>query len=100
MPTIRGKILRIHPEDDGSYTIRKSIPKDRRPEIYTMGHRNPWRVSTELKTGYILLGEVGPDASEETPSLALVDMTEFMELKGPGFGWPYFIGDNKPYSDF
>ncbi|MCB0851155.1 MAG: c-type cytochrome, partial [Bacteroidetes bacterium] len=26
---------------------------------------------------------------------------EFNQAKGPGFfGWPYFIGDNKPYSDF
>ena len=43
---LRGKILRIHPEKDGSYTIPegnlfpKGTPKTR-PEIYTMGHRNP-----------------------------------------------------------
>ena len=68
---LRGKILRIHPEKDGSYTIPegnlfpKGTPKTR-PEIYTMGHRNPWRVSLDSKTGYIYWGEVGPDASTET----------------------------------
>ena len=42
---LRGKILRIHPEPDGSYTIPTGnlfppgTPKTR-PEIYTMGHRN------------------------------------------------------------
>ncbi|HEX6627574.1 MAG TPA: ThuA domain-containing protein, partial [Gemmatimonadaceae bacterium] len=47
---LRGKIIRIHPEPDGSYTIPegnlfpKGTPKTR-PEIYTMGHRNPYRIS-------------------------------------------------------
>ena len=45
---LRGKILRIHPEDDGSYTIPEGnlFPQGTekpRPEIYPMGHRNPWR---------------------------------------------------------
>jgi cytochrome c len=60
---LRGKILRIHPEDDGSYTIPDGnlfppgTPKTR-PEIYTMGHRNPWRISIDNETGYIYWGEV------------------------------------------
>ncbi len=102
---LRGKILRIHPEDDGSYTIPGSnlfpegTPKTR-PEIYTMGHRNPWRISIDSKTGYIYWGEVGPDASEETER-GPRGYDEFNQAKGPGFfGWPYFIGDNKPYTDF
>src|SRR5690606_2531344 len=43
---LRGKILRIHPEADGTYTIPEGnlfpegTPKTR-PEIYTMGNRNP-----------------------------------------------------------
>lgn len=100
----RGKILRIHPEKDGSYTIPKGnlfapgTPKTK-PEIYTMGHRNPWRVSVDSKTGYIYWGEVGPDASvdnERGPR----GYDEFNQAKGPGFfGWPYFIGNNKAYND-
>src|SRR5690606_6778546 len=47
---LRGKILRIQPEEDGSYTIPEGnlfppgTPRTR-PEIYTMGNRNPWRIS-------------------------------------------------------
>ena len=68
---LRGKILRIHPEDDGTYTIPEGnlFPKGTektRPEIYVMGDRNPWRISIDSKTGYIYWGEVGPDASEDT----------------------------------
>ena len=72
---LRGKILRIHPEPDGTYTIPPGnlFPPGTpgtRPEIYTMGHRNPWRVSIDSKTGYVYWGEVGPDASEDTRSRA------------------------------
>ncbi|MCB0633993.1 MAG: PQQ-dependent sugar dehydrogenase, partial [Lewinella sp.] len=43
---LRGKILRIHPQPDASYTIPEGnlFPEGTektRPEIYTMGHRNP-----------------------------------------------------------
>ena len=102
---LRGKILRIHPEKDGSYTIPegnlfpKGTPKTR-PEIYTMGHRNPWRVSWDSKTGYIYWGEVGPDASTES-ARGPRGYDEFNQAKGPGFfGWPYFIGNNIPYVEF
>lgn len=101
---LRGKILRIHPEDDGTYTIPKGnlFPEgtaNARPEIYTMGHRNPWRVSIDNKTGYIYWGEVGPDASEDTDA-GPRGYDEFNQAKGPGyFGWPYFIGNNIPYVD-
>jgi cytochrome c len=101
---LRGKILRIHPEDDGSYTIPEGnlfpegTPKTR-PEIYTMGHRNPWRLSIDNETGFIYWGEVGPDASEDT-EVGPRGYDEFNQAKGPGFfGWPYFIGDNIPYVD-
>ncbi len=101
---LRGKILRIHPEDDGTYTIPEGnlfpegTPKTR-PEIYTMGHRNPWRVSIDHQTGYIYWGEVGPDASEDSETNPR-GYDEFNQAKGPGFfGWPYFIGNNKPYAD-
>lgn len=102
---LRGKILRIHPEDDGSYTIPEGnlFPEGTaktRPEIYTMGHRNPWRISIDSETGYIYWGEVGPDASEDIPR-GPRGYDEFNQAKGPGFfGWPYFIGDNIPYMDY
>ena len=102
---LRGKILRIHPEDDGSYSIPEGnlfpegTPKTR-PEIYTMGHRNPWRISIDSKTGYIYWGEVGPDATEDIDQ-GPRGYDEFNQAKEAGFfGWPYFIGDNKPYADY
>lgn len=101
---LRGKILRIHPEGDGSYTIPAGnlFPEgtaQTRPEIYTMGHRNPWRISIDNQTNYIYWGEVGPDASEDT-EVGPKGYDEFNQAKGPGFyGWPYFIGDNIAYVD-
>ncbi len=102
---LRGKILRIHPTDDGSYTIPEGnlFPKGMektKPEIYTMGHRNPWRPTIDSKTGYLYWGEVGPDASNDT-ELGPRGYDEFNQAKKAGFfGWPYFIGDNIPYNDY
>ncbi len=102
---LRGKILRITPQPDGSYKIPKGnlfpegTPKTR-PEIYTMGHRNPWRPTLDSKTGFLYWGEVGPDASQDSPR-GPRGYDEFNQAKGPGFfGWPYFIGDNKVYADW
>jgi cytochrome c len=102
---LRGKILRIHPEPDGTYTIPPGnlFPPGTpgtRPEIYTMGHRNPWRVSLDSKTGYMYWGEVGPDANEDS-ELGPRGYDELNQAKGPGFfGWPYFIADNQAYPYF
>ncbi|UWX54513.1 PQQ-dependent sugar dehydrogenase [Maribacter litopenaei] len=84
---LRGSIIRIHPEDDGSYTIPEGnlfpegTPKTR-PEIYTMGHRNPWRISIDNETGFIYWGEVGPDASEDFDQ-GPVDMMNLIKPKVP-----------------
>ena len=98
---LRGKILRIHPEADGTYTIPKGnlfpegTPKTR-PEIYTMGHRNVWRVFVDSKTGWIYWGEIGPDQDKDTEA-GPRGYDEQNQAKGPGFfGWPYFIADNQP----
>lgn len=104
---LRGKIIRIHPEDDGTYTIPEGnlFPPgtpNTRPEIYTMGHRNAWRVSLDSETGYMYWGEVGPDAREDT-EIGPRGYDELNQARGPGnFGWPYFVGDNHafPFHDF
>lgn len=100
---LRGKILRIHPEKDGSYTIPegnlfpKGTPKTR-PEIYTMGHRNPFRISVDSKTGFLYWGDVGPDASSPGENRGPEGQDEVGQARTAGnFGWPYFVGDNKPY---
>jgi cytochrome c len=99
---LRGKMLRIHPEPDGTYTIPKGnlFPPGTagtRPEIYAMGLRNPWRVFIDSKTGYVYWGEIGPDAVEDSAT-GPRGYDEFNAAKQPGFyGWPYFIGDNQAY---
>lgn len=99
---LRGKILKIHPEPDGSYTIPEGnlYPKGTamtRPEIYSMGHRNPWRIAVDSKTGYLYWGEVGPDASEDS-EIGPRGYDELNQARKPGnFGWPWFVGDNQPF---
>lgn len=100
---LRGKILRIHPEPDGTYTIPDGnlFPKGTpgtRPEIYSMGHRQPWRLSMDTKTGWLYIGEVGPDANDDSTGLGPKGYDEFNQIRQPGnFGWPQFIADNKAY---
>ena len=104
---LRGKLLRIHPEPDGTYTIPRGnlFPPgtpDTRPEIYAMGLRNPWRVSIDSRTGFVYWGEPGPDSWAETEN-GPMGYDEFNQAKAAGnFGWPYFIGENRaiPYFDF
>ncbi|WP_345240832.1 PQQ-dependent sugar dehydrogenase [Nibrella saemangeumensis] len=101
---LRGKILRIKVQPDGSYTIPDGnlFPKDGsqgRPEIYVMGARNPYRIWVD-KRGFLYWGDVGPDggqANERGPK----SQDEWNQARRPGnFGWPYFVGNNKAYADF
>lgn len=102
---LRGKILRIHPEADGSYTIPegnlfvKGTPKTR-PEIYVMGCRNPYRMSVDPETSIVYWGEVGPDSGTDGLQ-GPRGYDEFNQAKKAGnFGWPYFVGDNKAYKEY
>jgi cytochrome c len=102
---LRGKILRIHPTPDGSYTIPEGNlfpeggPIKGRPEIYVMGCRNPWRMNVDPKTGFVYWGEVGPDAQNDGPR-GPRGYDELNQARAAGnFGWPFFIGDNFAYAD-
>ncbi|MDB4292200.1 ThuA domain-containing protein [Maribacter sp.] len=104
---LRGKILRIKMNEDGTYAIPEGnlFPEGTaktRPEIYTMGHRNPYRISVDPKKGYLYWGDVGPDARED--NLAKRGPRGYDEMnqarEAGNFGWPLFIGDNKPYVDY
>jgi len=101
---LRGKILRIKPETDGTYSIPEGnlfTGDEGRPEVYVMGCRNPFRISVDAKTGYLYWGDVGPDANKDTLSRGARGHDEMNQAKTAGnYGWPYFIGDNKPYKDF
>lgn len=103
---LRGKILRIHPEKDGTYTIPegnlfpKGEPKTR-PEIYVMGCRNPYRISVDQRTGYLYWGEVGPDAGQNDSLRGPRGYDEVNQATKAGFfGWPYFVGNNYNYGKY
>lgn len=100
---LRGKILRIKVNEDGSYSIPEGnlypegTPKTR-PEIFTMGHRNPYRISVDKKRGYVYWGDVGPDAREDSEERGPRGYDEMNQAREAGnFGWPLFIADNKAY---
>ncbi len=101
----KGKILRIKPGENGFYTIPKGnmFPADMpltKPEIFAMGCRNPYRIAINPETGTIYWGEIGPDAGEDSPR-GPKGYDEFNQAKKPGFyGWPYFVGNNRPYSNW
>jgi glucose/arabinose dehydrogenase len=73
-----GKILRVRP--DGT------IPQDNpfvgkagyRPEIYSMGHRNPTGFAIHPDTGVLWAGEQGPQGGDEVNII----------LPGKNYGWP------------
>ena len=101
----RGKILRIRPEDDGSYSILEgnlfADGVNGHPEIYIMGNRNPFRISVDAETGWLYWGEVGPDATEPEEDRGPAGHDELNQARAAGFfGWPYFVGDNKAYVDY
>ena len=109
-----GSILRIVPNEDGSY----SVPADNffteangygeeierglvRPEIYTMGHRNPYRTSIDPETGALYWADYGANAASWDAERGPPGIEEFNRATEPGFyGWPYFAGPNVPYRDY
>ena len=99
---LRGKILRITVAADGSYTIPDGnlFPKGTpgtRPEIYVMGCRNPYRISVDPATDFVYWGEIGPDSGTDGPQ-GPRGYDEFNQARKAGnYGWPYFVGDSKPY---
>lgn len=89
--TLRGKFIRIKPEAtlvNGKYY---SIPSDNpfvnvqgySPEIWSMGHRNPWRWGFDSVAPYTLWEtEVGQSGFEEVNVIQ----------KGKDYGWPVCEG--------
>jgi len=102
---LRGKILRITPQPDGTYTIPEGNlfagDARHRPEIYTMGHRNPFRIAVDTETGWLYWGDVGPDAQAAAGGRGPAGLDEWNQAREAGnYGWPYCIGDNTPYLDY
>jgi uncharacterized repeat protein (TIGR03806 family) len=81
-----GSLLRIVPQDDGSYTVPPDNPWsdgiEGRPEVWAMGLRNPWQWDVDPKTGAVWVGDVGAQTWEEV---------SYVE-PGDNLGWPVAEG--------
>jgi glucose/arabinose dehydrogenase len=104
---LRGKVLRIHPNADGSYSnpsgnlfpAGKYPAGKTRPEIYVMGTRNPYTLSLDPVRRWAVWGDVGPDDFDMDGKAinganSATDKTEEYDLATvPGnYGYPFFAG--------
>ncbi|OLF14404.1 glycosyl hydrolase [Actinophytocola xinjiangensis] len=97
---LRGKVLRIKVNANGSYSIPAGNlfapgTANTRPEIYAMGLRNPFRFGVDKATGVLYLGDYGPDAGSANNSRGPGGQVEFNRITSAGnYGWPYCTGGN------
>ncbi|MEU8658545.1 PQQ-dependent sugar dehydrogenase [Actinoplanes philippinensis] len=97
---LRGKVLRIKVNADGSYSIPSGnlFPPGTartRPEIFAMGLRNPFRLSVDKPTGAVYVADYGPDAGTTTSTRGPAGQVEFNRITSAGnYGWPYCTGSN------
>jgi cytochrome c len=104
--SLSGKVLRIHPETNGTYTIPAGNlfapgTANTRPEIYMMGERNPFRMNIDPRTGFPLVANFGPDAQTANPNRGPQNTVEWDVVSKPGnAGWPYCIGPNLAYNQY
>jgi glucose/arabinose dehydrogenase/PKD repeat protein/type 1 glutamine amidotransferase len=105
---LNGKILRIHPEADGTYTVpagnlfpEANDPGDKtRPEIYVMGVRNVSRIAWDPVHNWLTAAWVGPDATSPSPELGPAKYeTATIITEAGNHGWPYCMGNKQPYRD-
>ena len=99
--TLLGKILRIDPTPSGGqpYTIPTDNPfvgvDGAEPEIWSVGVRNPWRMSFDPATGDLWFGDVGQGAIEEIDVAWAADGAG----RGMNFGWSAFEGSARYNED-
>ena len=97
---LRGKVLRIKVNANGSYSIPAGNlfapgTARTRAEIYAMGFRNPFRMSVDKPTGVVYLGDYGPDAGSASATRGPGGQVEFNRITSAGnYGWPYCTGSN------
>jgi glucose/arabinose dehydrogenase len=99
--SLLGKILRIDPTPtaDQPYTVPAGNPfvgvSGARPEIWSVGVRNPWRMSFDSETGDLWFGDVGQGEIEE------IDVARAADGGGRGvnWGWSAFEGSQRFNTD-
>ncbi len=105
---LNGKIIRIHPEADGTYSIpegnlftgNEEGGGKTRPEIYVMGVRNISRIAWDYQNNWLTAAWVGPDAGapSEIWGPAKYETATIITSAG-NQGWPYCMGNKQPYRD-
>ncbi|MEY4228413.1 MAG: hypothetical protein RLZ84_1005 [Actinomycetota bacterium] len=102
-----GKMLRIDPRASSTtpYTIPKDNPlvpnKSARPEIWSLGLRNPWRYSFD-DDGNLWVADVGQNKWEEVsvaPAKRDAAGAVIAGGRGVNFGWPAYEGPERYKSD-
>ncbi len=95
MTRLLAKVLRIdvdHPADGRPYSIPADNPfvnvPDARKETWAIGLRNPWRITTDPKTGHIWVGNNGQDMYEQA----------YLVERGANYGWSVFEGSHPFYA--
>ena len=90
---LRGKVLRIKVNEDGSYAIPDGNlfapgTPNTRPEIYAMGFRNPFRIQVdENDVAYVT--DYSPDSQSPTPLRAAAGTGRMEIVRHPAnYGWP------------
>ena len=103
---LRGKVLRITVQEDGSYTIPEGnlFPEGTegtRPEIYVMGLRNPFRIEYNQVTDELYIADYSPDASTPDPNRGPAGYGKWsIVTEAANFGWPYCATAELPYEDW
>jgi cytochrome c len=103
---LRGKVLRIDVNRDGSYDIPEGnlFPpgtESTRPEIYLMGLRNPFRIEIDPDTDALYVADYSPDAGEADPARGPAGTGKWLAAEEAGnYGWPYCATAELPYVDY
>ena len=87
-----GSILRVEPLEGGGYAVPPDNPfvstAGARPEIWSYGLRNPWRVAFDSATGDLYIADVGQQEWEEVNVSPSADGAG----RGRNFGWRIMEG--------
>ena len=89
------KVMRIdvdHPASGKNYSVPNDNPfvnmENAVPETWAYGLRNPWRITTDSRTGHIWVGNNGQDMWEQV----------YLLERGANYGWSVFEGGHPFYS--
>jgi cytochrome c len=96
---LRGKILRIHPKEDGTYSIPDGNlypvgTAKTKPEVYIMGNRHPYSIAVDPVRRWVAWGDVGPDSKKNPDGSAALSEESDLATAPGNYGYPFFAGNN------